>query len=460
MTTPPTDAGPDDPRPWLRRQATAIGAALVVALALALYLHKQRQATPDPGPAGAADRPGALASLRIMTTWNQPFRAAFDDLLAAFMAAHPDVAIRQDPVPASGTGNVQDMVKMQLAAGAPPDLFVSAAGEWAGPFIDAGHIEPLDEVYVARGWHDRFIPWAVESLRRDGKLWGVPYATRGVAFWYRTDLLAELGLPPPETYAQLEALCRALKAARRHCLSIGGKFGWGTMRLLDYFLELRAGPALHDRLNRLEARWDAPEVVAAYETLRRWIDQGWIAPGFLLLSPNDARIPWYRGHAALVLEGDWMESVLKDNEQDLDRYAFFVPPTDHAPARLGGFPQQVLLTRRSKHKEAALRFLDWYTSRPVQDRYMARLAHSTATRGVLPDPAVWRNQHRFRQVLMDHEVYLPSDQIFKAELMDVWFAVQDAVIAGTLAPSAAAARLQAATDALRGRPAAPAGGAP
>ncbi len=32
-----------------------------------------------------------------------------------------------------------------------------------------------------------------------------------------------------------------------YCVSLGGKFGWHTMRVLDYFLEHHCGPAVHDQ---------------------------------------------------------------------------------------------------------------------------------------------------------------------------------------------------------------------
>lgn len=43
-----------------------------------------------------------------------------------------------------------------------------------------------------------------------------------------------------------------MKEADMYCVSLGGKFGWHTIRVLDYFLEHHCGPELHDQLNRLE----------------------------------------------------------------------------------------------------------------------------------------------------------------------------------------------------------------
>ena len=86
-------------------------------------------------------------------------------------------------------------------------------------------------------------------------------------------------------------------------MSLGGRFGWHTMRFTEYLLEHTAGPELHDALNRLEARWDDPAVVEAYNLLKKWVDNQWLVPNFLNVVPDDARWPVYRGQAAMVSRG-------------------------------------------------------------------------------------------------------------------------------------------------------------
>ena len=45
------------------------------------------------------------------------------------------------------------------------------------------------------------------------------------------------GWTVPTTFAEQEELCGKMKEAGMYCVSLGGKFGWHTMRVLDYFLE-------------------------------------------------------------------------------------------------------------------------------------------------------------------------------------------------------------------------------
>ena len=75
-------------------------------------------------------------------------------------------------------------------------------------------------------------------------------------FWYRKDLWDELGLTEPKTYQEMEeALCQG-KAAGIYHLSAAGKYGLDGLRLLDYLLEVTAGPKLHDKLNTAEENWN------------------------------------------------------------------------------------------------------------------------------------------------------------------------------------------------------------
>ena len=74
----------------------------------------------------------------------------------------------------------------------------------------------------------------------------------------------EYGIQIPTSYAELEGVCAKLKENGKYCASFGGKFGWHTMRLVDYFLEDSCGPDVHDALNARTQSWDQTCVVAAF----------------------------------------------------------------------------------------------------------------------------------------------------------------------------------------------------
>lgn len=379
--------------------------------------------------------------LRMLTLLVSPARDHMNELLAQFSQENPGIEVLQETAP--GRGPLQmERLRTEMVTGDPPDMFWLAAGEIARPFIDAGFVAPLDEYYKQYEWQEVLIPWAARRIRYKDHWWGVPRSTRGMGFWYRADLFRKFGIQEPVTYAELETTCRSLITHGVYCLSMGGKFGWNTMRLLDYLIEVTAGPDLHDRLNRLEASWDCPEVVRAFGLLKRWTDERWILPGFLSLAPDDARLPWYRGDAAMVFEGDWMENAIKSDDQDIRNFDFFVAPTDHVPLRFSAFPEQIMVAAACAHRDQAARFLNWYIQRRVQQKYFALLDGPTATKGVLPNPMEWPRLYKWRVVLANDTIYFPTDQVFVNELMDSWFQVQDSVVAGGMAPEQAAQQLE------------------
>lgn len=419
----------------MRKQKKWSRAGLVMAIALLITAAGSGMSRTS---AGGAQEPVNLRFLSWTAAAEVP---GFEAMLAAFTESHPHITISSETVAGTGAATYPDVLRTGIAGGDPPDLFYMWGGSIALPFIQADQVLPLDPYYEQYGWAERLVPWAADAMQVDGVAYGVPKATRGMGFWYRTDIFAANGIELPQNYAELEQVCATLQAADIACLSLGGMYGWNTMRLLDYFLELTAGPELHDQLNRLEADWNSPEVIEAYRLLKSWVDNGWIVPGFLAVSPNDARQPFYRGEAAMVFEGDWLEGVLKGDEQDVANFDFFLPPTGHEPLRMSGFPEQIMIARGSQNPDAAAEFLDWFLQPEIQQQYFQAIGGSTGVVDAYPSEDEWPLSVKWREIIETHPAYPPTDQAFSNELMDSFFAVQDGIIAGQMTPEEGAARM-------------------
>jgi raffinose/stachyose/melibiose transport system substrate-binding protein len=367
------------------------------------------------------------------------------------MAAHPDIEVKSESVAGSGAAVYPDVLRTSMASGDPADVFFLWGGSISKPFIDAGQVEPLDAVFAEKGWGTRFPAWTIDRLKQDGKQYGVPFHGQGMGFFYRKDLFEQNGIAEPKTYAELEAVCSTLKAANIYCASTGGKFGWHVMRLVDFFIEAACGPDVHDQLNALKESWDQPCVVDAYGRLRSWIDKGWLVPDFLNVAPDDARIPVYQGQAAMIVEGPWFEGALKQNEQDSSNYGFFIPPTDHEPSRYSAFPEQWMIAAGSKHKDAAVTFID-FISDPATQKGFPDAFGASATIGIKPDCAVWPLSCQITDIVQsDRPAYPPTDQAFVKELMDSFFEVQDSIVAGKLTPAEGAKLFQERAEAWKSK---------
>ncbi|MCS6848241.1 MAG: extracellular solute-binding protein [Anaerolineae bacterium] len=394
-----------------------------------------------------AEQPAAPATsekikLRIASIWDAQAMENVQPVLDEYMKLNPNIEIVVENTAGSGAAIYPDILKTNIASGNPPDAFFMWGGEIAGPFIEAGQVADLTAYYAKYGWDKKYSPWTLDRITRNGKKYGVPWTARGMGFWYNKENFAKWGVEVPNTFAEQEALCAKLKAQNVYCVSIGGKFGWHTMRVLDYFLEHHCGPEKHDQLNALQIPWTDPCVVESYRTFQKWIDNGWVVPDFLTVEPNESRFPFFKGEAALVLEGDWYEGVLKNNEQDNTKYGFYIPPTDHTPLRFSTFPEQFMITKDSKYPDETAAFLDWFTSVETAKKYPKVFA-SSATLGTNPDCSEWPLTCAMREkILAAQSTYPPTDQAFRKELMDGFFEVQDSIVAKKITPEEGAKLMQ------------------
>lgn len=366
----------------------------------------------------------------------------FKPVLDEFHAAYPDIEVKMEGVAGSGSAVYPDLLRTSMASGDPPDVFFMWGGTVGTPFIRAGFVRPLNDLYESEGWDERFPPWIVKAMSVDDKIYGVPVNGRGMGFWFRKATLEERDIAVPKTFEELEAACARLKEDGVYCASVGGKYGWHTMRLTDYFIEQACGPEIHDGLNALTEDWSQECVVESYATMRRWIDNGWLVPDFLNVEPNDARFPVYQGNAAMIFEGPWFEGALRNDEMQFADYDFFLPPTGHAEERYSAFPELYMISAGAKNTDAAVKFLDFITDPEVQKRNPTVFSGSVSV-GFRPDCETSPFACRWLEITTsDRPSYPPTDQAFEKELMDSFFEIQDNVIAGRLTPADAAKLMQ------------------
>lgn len=195
----------------LRRALPAVGLTLAVA-ACAVQPANQAQS-------GGADGTTVVDFPNWMwgTPDNEPYWHA---LKAAFEQQNPGVVLTDEIVPG---GEYQDKMFTLMSAGNAPDLvtpFDPAMRAWA----DAGLLEPLDPWLEQAGYDlDSFIPANRMARGADGRIYGVIMMSNPRVLFVNRRLLAERGLQPPTTPAELRELALRMKDERTQT------FGFATM---------------------------------------------------------------------------------------------------------------------------------------------------------------------------------------------------------------------------------------
>jgi arabinogalactan oligomer / maltooligosaccharide transport system substrate-binding protein len=116
-------------------------------------------------------------------------------------------------------GKLQDIrsqVILAVPAGEGPDIYV-CVHDWLGALVESGLAAPVD----LGATKDKFVPSTLEAFTyTDGKLYGLPYASENLGFFYNTDLVPE----PPTTWDQVLEIGRQLKSEGKvdYAIAING----------------------------------------------------------------------------------------------------------------------------------------------------------------------------------------------------------------------------------------------
>ena len=373
--------GPAPPR-------MARAALLLLALA---FVACDDSAPAVPGAAGGAVR------LTYWTSQNPQERAWADVLVERWNAAHPDVQVTAQPLPAGQSS--EEVILAAIVAGTTPDL---CSNIWPGVLTDlvrAGGVVALDEL---PGFDSLMAARTPPALRgrfeaADGHTYQLPWKTNPILLLYNVDLFEEAGLEPPRTYADYLAAGARLTADTDGDGSADRWLGARDIRPIWYqryfdvyplYLAASDGRTFFDGAGRIDV--DEPalrEVYALFQTL--------YARGYFPLSTLQGNA-FAQGRVATELTGPWTAGWLQENAPDV-RFDFApVPVPDGAggpqtggvdPVTYGDY-KNIALFSTSEHPAEAWAFAQFLVS-PEADRLLLRMTRQVPIRaGLLDDPAL------------------------------------------------------------------------
>ena len=244
---------------------------------------------------------------------------------------------------------------------------------WVPEMAYPGWLLPL-EGRLPGDWLEGFDEVALEGGTYAGRVYGLPLSLKGNVLFYRKDLLAAHDLEPPRTLAELDRQARLLRQREGLPVGVGlhGRYlfndlypalwasggqvvdergavllaaGDANLRALEAFAALFEGPAAEVPVprDRFDGRWTA-DYRAPLEDFARG-DAAFVVSWTPDLTPLQAADSPVRGRVGVAA----------------------IPGTDAArggASNLGSWYLSV--SRFSRHPEAAVAFVRWYLSDPIQ----------------------------------------------------------------------------------------------
>lgn len=278
-----------------------------------------------------AAAPAAQARDRVLTIW-----AMGDEALRLaphareFERRNPGVRVNLQGIPWVGA---HERLITAVAGEVTPDI-AQLGTTWTPEFAAMGALLELDERAAASRFANpgAFFPGAVETATFDGRLVGIPWYVDTRVFFYRTDLLAEVGWDHfPETWEELRQLGADLTAS-------GERFAFQlptrTDQELFSFIRQAGGGLFDDAMERPIA--NSPETIRALAFYQSLFADGFSPrQAISALGPHQAMA---RGQFAAFVSGPWFVGIIERETPQLEgRWAVApLPKGERASSFLGG----------------------------------------------------------------------------------------------------------------------------
>lgn len=197
--------------------------------------------------------------------------AAYEALVAAFAAEHPEIDVRLGHIP--GDAEYRQRLAAGFSSGEPPDIFLLNYRRVA-PFAAEGALAPLtdylaaSEVIAAAD----FFPEVIDAFTINGRLWCLPQNVSSLVVYYNRDLFEAAGVPLPTAGWTRDDFVAAARALTRDLDGDGrsDQYGAGvqpSLYRLAPFLWQEGGELVDDPVNPTRLTLDTPEAQRALQWL-------------------------------------------------------------------------------------------------------------------------------------------------------------------------------------------------
>lgn len=308
-------------------------------------------------------RPFEGQTVNVLAVKSSQFEAHEARLAEFEEATGIDVVYDYVPFP-----NMKEALTTEMVAGGDYDV-VSVMDQWVTSL--AMLMEPIGPGIEAQGTDLSDFPAAhMRHGMLNGELIGLPVRGHVQLMFFRTDLLAEAGVEPPQTW---EDMVTAAKAIQESTDASGVALPYGKLNGQNLMVWMNLlwgnGGDLFDADGNTIFNSEAG--VAATETYISYLTEEIVPAGSAVFVEQDAVNSFKQGNSAMLPVWWWVNSQLTDPEQSTlatEQVGFTALPSVAGADRTTFTNTWIFgVTQESDNKDAATEFLGWLTD-PALER--------------------------------------------------------------------------------------------
>lgn len=323
--------------------------------------------------------PPAFSQDLSFWSWRQEDREVYEELISQFEEQNPDISVEFEAFEAS---NYATILSTALAADNGPDaMMVRAYGAFEA-IAGAGYLMPLTEEDVPSLGEMSEQAIKAETLREDGKIYAVPFASQTMLVIYNKDIYEELGLSVPETWDELMQNAQAIEDAGMYGFANGTATAWQNETIVGALGSSTIGQEFFDDLQAGEADFTDERFVAGLEAVQEASE--YFPDGFTGLDYASAQQLMASGMAGMFAGGSFELANLQGQNEELNLGVFAAPGPEADDEKLvavffdGGYAGN----SATENPEAVKKFLAFLGSEDFAQTFANELGNISPVPGV------------------------------------------------------------------------------
>lgn len=289
-----------------------------------------------------------------------------------FEQQNPGIKVQIEGIP--GSQEYVNKMLLSFVSKTEPDVMQLDASS-AAVFIENDLLEDVTSLADADpnfSWDD-YWPELIKTTSRGAARYSVPLDFTPMAIYCNAKLFREAGVPLPQNGWRFDEFRRAAKK-----LTKKDQFGFAFSNWMPawiLFLWNSGGDVLDEKTGRASGVFDTDRNAEMISDLKNMIEVDKSAPSLSAAAALGVDL-FANGQAAMMISGHWSLVGLKESDKVKFEDLHIVSIPTHYRRDLGGFlpPQTVLyqsslaISKGSRNKEAAWKFVTYMTSASVQRR--------------------------------------------------------------------------------------------
>ncbi len=310
----------------------------------------------------------------------------WQSLVTKFEQENPDIEIEIISAP-NATNLVEDLYTSAFLLGDSPYDLVYLDIVWVQKFAAAKWLKSLDE-FVTDSELQAFLKGDIEGGKYQNVLYRMPFRSDGGMLYYRSDLLAENGYNPPDTFEELMTISLDLqnKNVARWGYAWQGRQYEGLSAMFVEILEGFGGFWINP--NTFDVGLDSEEAIAGVKFLLKTIEQGVSPPGVTTYAEEETRRLFQGGEAVFLRNWPYVAGLASQSEI---AGKFALKPMVHQANHQSGACQGGWgfgISASSLHPQEAWRFIEFMTSEKSQREFILETGYVPSRRSLFNDAKI------------------------------------------------------------------------